>query len=204
MTDTIHIILKGECPIKKNAMKKLWFRTDKNGNKIPLKFPIMYYPKPYEDWVKENIGLLATFKSKHTDIKFPLSGSYFISFWWFRKRVARVDFDNLSQAPMDLLAGDGGNFLDRKVKGQTVKYIHSQYQILADDNLSIVTCMPTSHLFYDPINPRTEIFIVPFDMRKFSLIHNYIFKDEGQYSVEELKMLEAGGEPTLDFLDDYK
>lgn len=201
--NTIHIILKGECPIKKNAMKKLWFRTDKNGNKIPLKFPIMYYPKKYEDWVKENIGLLATFKSKHTEIKFPLSDKYFISFWWFRKRVARMDFDNLSQAPMDLLAGDGGNFLDRKVKGKTVKYIHSQYQVLADDNLDIVTCMPTSHLFYDPINPRTEIFITPFDMKRFSIMHNYIFRGE-EIPYQELEMMEAGGEPTLNFLDDYK
>ena len=194
--DTIRIILKGECPIKKNAMKKLWFRTDKKGNKIPLKFPIMYYPKKYVDWVKENITHLAVYKTKHSEIKFPLSGKYFISFWWFRKRVVRMDFDNLSQAPMDLLAGDGGNFLGKDYK-------HSWYQILSDDNLDIVTCMPTSHLFYDPISPRTEIFIVPFDMKKFSLIHNYIFKGE-EIPLEELKILDAGGQPTLDFLDDYK
>ncbi len=195
--DTICIILKGECPIKKNAMKKLWFRTDKKGNKIPLKFPIMYYPKEYENWVKDNIARLAVFKTKHyKDIKFPLSGKHFVSFWWFRKRVARVDFDNLSQAPMDILSGKGGNFLGKDFK-------HSWYQIVADDNLDVITCMPTSHLFYDPINPRTEVFIVPFDMKKFSLIHNYIFKGE-EIPLEELKMLDAGGEPTLDFLDDYK
>jgi len=68
--ETIHIILKGECPIKKNAMKKLWFRIDAKGNKIPLKFPLMYYPDPYKNWVKDNIGRLATYKSKHPEIGF--------------------------------------------------------------------------------------------------------------------------------------
>ena len=195
--DTIRIILKGECPIKKNAMKKVWFRVDKRGNKIPLKFPIMYYPKEYENWIKDNITRLAVFKTKYLkDIKFPLSGKHFVSFWWFRRRVARVDFDNLSQAPMDILSGKGGNFLGKGYK-------HSWYQIMADDNLDIITCMPTSHLIYDPVNPRTEIFIVPFEMKKFSLIHNYIFKGE-EIPLDELKMLDAGGNPTLDFLDDYK
>jgi len=194
--ETLRIVLSGECPIKKNSMKKLWFRTDKNGNQIPLKFPIMYYPKPYEEWVKENISHLAIFKVKNPDIKFPLTGKYFISFWWFRKRVARMDFDNLSQAPMDILAGNGGNFLGKDYK-------HSWYQILADDNLDIVTCMPTSHLFYDPVNPRTEIFITSFDIEKFSNIHKYIYAIKDLDSAT-LRMMEAGGEPTLDFLEDYK
>jgi Holliday junction resolvase RusA-like endonuclease len=194
--ETIRITLTGECPIKKNAMKKLWFRTDKKGNQIPLKFPIMYYPKPYEEWVKQNISHLAIFKVKNPDIKFPLTGKYFISFWWFRKRVARMDFDNLSQAPMDLLAGNGGNFLGKDYK-------HSWYQILADDNLDVVTCMPTSHLFYDPVKPRTEIFITSFDIEKFSNIHKYIYAIK-DLDPAVLRMMEAGGEPTLDFLEDYK
>ena len=63
--------------------------------------------------------------------------------------------------------------------------------------------MPTSHLFYDPINPRTEIFIQPFQIKKFSMIHNFIFAEK-KMPLEQLKMLEAGGEPTLNFLDDYK
>ena len=197
LMDTIHVVLEGECPIKKGDMKKKWFRYDKKGNKIPLKFPIMYYSKKYEDWVKQNISHLAVCKTKHLkDIKFPLSGKHFVSFWWFRKRVARIDFDNLSQAPMDILSGKGGNFLGKDFK-------HSWYQIFSDDNLDIITCMPTSHLFYDPVNPRTEIFITPFDMKKFSLMHNYIYADK-KLSLDELKMLDAGGEPTLDFLDDYK
>lgn len=172
----LHIIIPGDCAIKKNSMQKMFFRKDAQGRPVPLKFPIYYYDDKYKKWAKEAVQALAVFKSKNTHIKFPLTGSYFVSFWFFRSRDAysgnsKLDVSNLMEAPQDALAGNAGNFLD---SGKN-KYDHSIYQILDDDNCKVITSHPTCKVFFDPVKPRTEIFITEFDLKKFADIHKYIY-----------------------------
>jgi len=176
-SEPIVITLQGNCPIKKNAAGKLWFRTDpKTKAKIPLKFPIIYYQDNYTKWAKEAVQHLIAWKQK-CPVRFPLSGSYFVSFWIWRdtKNVleeskGKIDLSNLIEAPQDVLAGSAGSFLD--TKGH--KFDHSLYQIFSDDNVNIITSLGTSKTFYTPVNPHTDIFISPFSLDKFAKVHKYI------------------------------
>lgn len=171
-TAPIIIRLEGNCPIKKNAAGKIWYRDGK-----PLKFPIIYYQANYQKWAKEGVQHLMAFKQKFTAVKFPLTGSYFVSFWMWRdtrnvleESKAKIDMSNLIEAPQDLLAGNAGNFLDTGKR----KFDHSLYQILADDNCNIITSLGTSRVFYTPDDPHTDIFISPFSLDKFAKIHKFI------------------------------
>ena len=180
-TPALQITLTGNCPIKKNNMKTQNFRWDKAKRiKIPLPYNITYYDKKYIDWATNAVQQLMTFK-RIVKLNYPLQGSYFISFWIWRdtrnvleETKSKIDLSNLIEAPQDVLSGSAGNFLDRPNK----PFDHSLYQILADDNCNIVTCLSTSKVFYTPSNPRTEIFIKPFDLEKFAKVHKYLFHVE--------------------------
>lgn len=183
---TLHFTILGDCPIKKNAAKTMWFRTDHLGNRIPMKFPLHIWSDKYKEWASKAVQELALQKLKLADkLDFPLMGSYFVSYWIFKASTRAlagtkgvVDLSNLIEAPQDLLAGNAGNFLDKVItvnkQKQTVKYEHSLYQILIDDNCNVVTSLGTSHVFYDPVNPRTEIFITPYDITTLTEYHYLI------------------------------
>ena len=181
----LQITIPGECPIKKNAAKHQSFYWDKNRKvKIPLPYNIVYYTKEYKDWVKTGIVHLHNYKEfmmREHSVTFPLTGSYFVSFWIFRSKKdsleesrSKVDLINLLEAPQDLLSGRAGNFLDTKSK----KFDHSYYQILQDDNCRIITSLGTSKVFYD-ITPRTVIYISSFSMEKYLEVHKILHTENG-------------------------
>lgn len=184
---TLHFIIPGDCPVKKNAAHSMWFRNDQYGNKVPLKFPLHIWSDKYKDWAKIAVQELYLQKEKIKDkIELPLMGSYFVSYWMFKQSTralagtkGKLDLTNLIEAPQDLLAGNAGNFLDKtKVvegKSQKIKYDHTLYQIFSDDNCKIISSLSTSHIFYDAVNPRTEIFITPFDIHLMNELHIIVF-----------------------------
>lgn len=184
--ESIIFTIPGECPIKKNAAKHQSFRWDKKRQiKIPLPYNLVYYTDTYKQWVKNAIGTMVAVKNlllrEYPGIKLPLSGSYFVAFWIWRSRTdalsnskGKVDLTNLLEAPQDLLSGRAGNFLDTGKR----KFDHSLYQIFADDNSNIITCLSTSRVLYDPVNPRTQVFISPFTEEKFIQSHKLIFGEQ--------------------------
>lgn len=177
-TPALQITIFGNCPIKKNDMTHQNFRWDRVRKiKIPLPYTVSYYNERYVEWAKRAVQQLMTFK-RVVKLNYPLQGSYFVSFWIWRstrnvleETKTKIDLSNLIEAPQDLLAGNVGNFMDTGKK----KFDHSLYQILADDNCNIVTSLSTSKVFYDPVSPRTEIFLKPFDLIKFAKVHKYLF-----------------------------
>lgn len=187
----LQITITGNCPIKKNNMHTRNFRWDNVRKiKIPIPYNITYYDEKYIKWAKYAVQQLMTFK-RVVKLNYPLQGSYFVSFWIWRdtKNVLEetktvIDLSNLIEAPQDLLSGKAGNFLDIGAK----KFDHSLYQILADDNCNIVTCLTTSKVFYTPINPRTEIFLKPFDLTKFAKVHKYLFGIEPVPEIDDVPL----------------
>lgn len=181
---TIQFTIPGECPIKKNAAKHQSFRWDKKRQiKIPLPYNLVYYTERYKEWVKNSIGTLMAIKNllkrEHPEISLPLAGSYFVAFWIWRSRndvigesKGKVDLTNLIEAPQDLLSGRAGNFLDTGKR----KFDHSLYQLFDDDNCRIITCLTTSRIFFDPSNPRIQVFISPFNESKFIEAHKIFFE----------------------------
>ncbi len=199
----LKIVLPGECPIKKNCMGELWFRKDKaTGLKIPLKQPVKYYSQAYVEWAEGAVQHLFVWKQRQSDFKI-LSGSYFITFLFFRKTSMEqvIDLSNLYEAPQDVLQGKAGNFLDmvKTIKGirHIVKYDHDRYKILAEDSHQYITSHGASHIFYDPLNPRTEIYISEFNLQKLFEVFKLIHPDQeiGYQKPEEPKL------PGLDTLD---
>lgn len=182
----LQITIPGECPIKKNSAKHQSFIWDKKRKmKVPLPYNLVYYTKEYKDWAKNAIIHLHNFKefaTREYQITFPLTGSYFVSFWIFRSRSdslsesrGRVDLTNLIEAPQDLLSGRVGNFLDTKSK----KFDHSYYQILEDDNSKVIVNLGTSKVFYDPV-PRVVIYIAPFSMEKYLEMHKLLYSEKSE------------------------
>lgn len=162
----LKIILKGECPIKKNGMGQLWFRKDKYGNKVPMERPIHYYTEKYTKWAKSCADQLIIYKHKliksgNVNIlsQLPLTGTYAITFLMFMETHRRTDLSNLYEAPQDLLTGNIGVKLKAGITPE-------MYKLFADDNYKIMCNHGASACFYDPANPRIEIYISKFDYSK--------------------------------------
>lgn len=174
----LKIVIPGDCPVKKNTASHIWYRVNKaTGVKLALDQPIMYYTDFYKNWAKASVKVLIDLKRRWSitdkDNIFnhlPLQGEYFVTFWIFRSTNVRADLSNLFEAPQDLLIGRVGNFLPARIK-------ETMFQILSDDNSKIIKNHGGSQVFYDPVNPRTEIYITPFDLKKSIDITKIIHKD---------------------------
>lgn len=197
------LTLKGDCSPKKNAGKKYWYYTDRNGNKIPMKKP-RFEPTPqYKEWVYNSISTLAVFKSNHfinkqilngQKVIFPITSPIFFTCVFFRSRNDIVDIANLMQSTQDLLIGKPGTFLDKlkTVKGekQKIPFNHDTYRLISDDNCGIMKNLGGSTVLHDPINPRTDIFISTFTLKIWSemmkLIHPNLDLSNGVVEQESL------------------
>lgn len=188
------LIIKGNCIVKKNTTGEQWYYTKKLGGgatqKIPLNAPIKYYKKAYTDWAKEAVQTLIIFKNdlelgkiqpigeiQYPD-KLPITDPVFFTCMFFVDRKTKIDLTNLLEAPQDVLTGNAGNFLDKTrtidKKKHKIKFDHSKYQIIEDDNYKFIPNLGGSRILYDPSNPRTEIFISSFNDKKYGEIFNMI------------------------------
>lgn len=172
------IVIPGECAVKKNTVGQMWYRTitTKEGliKTIPLSVPVKYYKKPYVEWAKKAVEVLSIFKSnlalhdniyKGNKLIFPITEPVVVTYIFFLKHERKIDLSNLIEAPQDILSGNAGNFLDKKRKGETIKFDHSKYQILSDDNRWIIKNLGASTIMTDKVSPRTEIFITSFNLK---------------------------------------
>ncbi len=183
------ITIKGSCAIKKNTIKELWWRyeTMPGGGKrrVPREKPVKYYTPAYTNWAKEAITQLAVFKSNlaiHNnklpngeELIFPITTPIFLTCIFFVDHRSVTDISNMMESPQDVLAGNAGSFLDKTSRGVKIKYDHSKYRIISDDNYKIVKNLGGSTILYDAVNPRTEIFISSYSpeiyKQMFALMH---------------------------------
>lgn len=162
------LIIPGEAPVKKNARKQAFTRKDKaTGVYKSLNFPISYYSKEYNEWAWIAIQYLKAWKKKN--IVITLEGEYVCTMWFFRSTSFNtsgkkgrgsgqtIDLQNLYDSILDCLAGNSGIAIPKKLNME-----HSDYQIITDDSFAFIRSHGASHIFYDPINPRTEVFLTPF------------------------------------------
>jgi len=179
--------IKGSAPIKKNNMGELWYKTIKDPRsgavkKIPLGVPVRYYKTAYKDWAKSAAGSLAVWKNNWQLMKenntlpegyptsLPITTPLVISCHFYINHNRKVDISNLVQGTHDLLIGSAGNFLGTKAK----PFDHNLYKIIHDDNKDYMKNLGSTVVFFDKGNPRTDIFITEFSLRKWGQIHSIL------------------------------
>ena len=167
------IYFPGECYVKKNCMKELWFRYSKNSSgariKTALQKPIKYYTKNYEEWALTAVNSLIIQKQKliKQGYKFPIQSPVVMISLFFSKSVDTVrDTSNLIESPQDVLAGNPG-------ASKTKNISTDLYQILYDDKSSIVK-IPLGQVILDKATPRTQVVIVPYQDDSLGRIINAI------------------------------
>lgn len=191
MMQNFRIVLPDEAPVKKNSMGKMHYRIDKNKNKIPLTHPYVYYSKAYITWAKRAVITLVNWKQNNPHkLKLPLTEPMIITFLFFRKHQGRVDLSNLYEGSQDLLGGTAGNFLDKIRKREKMKFNHSHYQIIADDNTDILVNHGASRIYHVPFKEmcRTEIFFTKYTHDKWEYIFKYLYPDAIIGDEDELRL----------------
>ena len=162
------ITIKGEVKVKKNSMKEIWYREEKDSygrviRKVPLKKPVKFYTKQYREWAKGALSAMAVWKSsqliQHPEVDFPISTPVMVWYVFFMKSSRRVDLSNLVDGVDDMLAGNIG------ITSKSTK--KDAYQILADDSGDIIKVSHQSY-FIDYVNPRLDVFITDYSLKKYS------------------------------------
>lgn len=197
---TLKIVIPGQPVIKKNSTGKLWFYTDKKtGNKIPLPKPRTYYGKSYQKWAKRAVETLTVWKSKHSELNFPLGQdgtTFVVSILCFIDHSYKVDLSNLVEAAQDVLTGNAGKALFDKIrqkdgKKYKEKFDHFKYQVLSDDNFKVIKSLGASTIMIDPINPRTEIYISEFNLKLWSKMWKLLHPDVSiKYESEDKEQID--------------
>lgn len=157
----LKIILPGEARVKKNSQTISYIYEDKFG-KLKIRMtsdgrfaPVTYYTKAYNTWAKDAMQALMVFKSKHSDIKFPLDGKYNLCCRFFSREDKVVDLSALYEGVQDCLIGKSGVSKD-SIPGNL-------YQIIQDDSVRFIGSHDGSRYIYLPAEePRTEIIITDF------------------------------------------
>lgn len=169
------ITIKGEVKVKKNSMKELWYREQKDGygrvvRKIPLKKPIRFYTKQYTVWAKGAMTDMALWKTAqaihHPENHFPIATPVMVWYVFFMRSSSRVDLSNLVDGVDDMLAGNIG------ITSKSTK--KDAYQILADDSGDIIK-VSTQSFFVDPMNPRLDIFITDYSLGNYVKAFNTLY-----------------------------
>jgi hypothetical protein len=165
-------LLGNVTPKKNNAGKNQWTvkKTDKSTGLSQihaLKAPITFYPKEYVVWAKTAIQKLTLWRFNNPSFKI-INEPVFFTCIFFKRTTGAADISNLLESVQDVLSGRPGGFLDKTktVKGKKyrVKFNHDTYKIIEDDNYNIIKDLGSSTVFFDPKNPRVEVFITSFSM----------------------------------------
>lgn len=174
---TAKIVIPGQPMVKKNNMQKLWFRKDKQGRKIPLSRPVLYYTGAYKEWGKKFVEKLIIWKSenfKKVEFLSNPENPLVLSCLFFLPHSYTVDLTALIEGVQDILAGNVGSFLDKtkQVEGtkHKIKFNHNLYKIIPDDNWRVIKNLGSSTVLLDPQNPRTEIYISEFSLEIWSRV----------------------------------
>ena len=153
----IKIVFPGHPMVKKNGAKtSMFFKDQKTGRLIQRKSPVHYYTTQYRDWAKIAIQTLAVFKSKHTDIPFPLTAKMNLRCLFYLGKDIKVDLSALYEGVQDCMAGNAGI----EFKNVTA----NMYQIIEDDSARYIGSHDGSRVLLDYTNPRTEVYLTPFKM----------------------------------------
>ena len=149
MEINIQLTVNG-CPIvKKNTSKTSMYMKDKFGRKIPRDQPVHYYTTEYKDWAKGAIQTCMIYKTKHTDMVFPITEEVNVKCIFYMPNNRMVDLTNLFAGIHDVLCAN-----EKWANVST-----NLYQILFDDSSRYIKSVDGSRIFLDMINPRTEVFI---------------------------------------------
>jgi len=192
----IKIVIPGEPTVKKNTMKSMWFKNV-GGVKIPLKAPIRYYTKAYKEWAARAVLVMKEWKYNNDGrYQLPFEGAYIVTMYLYKYRKDTVDLSALYEGVQDLLIGHIGNFLDRtRVIGgikTKIKFDHSIYTIMKDDNCKVITNHGASKVWQVPQKSmaHTEIFITEYSYEKIRTIFNYLYPqlEPGDDEILKLKL----------------
>lgn len=192
----IKLVIPGEPTVKKNTMKTMWFR-ETGGVKIPLKRPVRYYTTAYKKWAAKAILMMKEWKVQNSGrYQLPFEGAYIVTMYLYKYRRDTVDLSALYEGVQDLLIGHVGNFLDRTrtiggIKTK-IKFDHSIYTIMADDNCKIITNHGASKVWFVPEKSmaHSEIFITEYSAEKIEHIFNYLYPqlEPGDDQILRLKL----------------
>lgn len=153
--EPIKIIIPGLAVVKKNSVRHSFFYKDKSGRAIPRPAPVSYYSPQYKDWAKIAIQTMINFKSRHTDIQFPIQEQINLACKFFFNKNIRIDLTNLMEGVQDVLAGNAGVYKESVPK--------QYYQIIEDDCTRFVASIDGSRYIYSPSEePHTEVIITEF------------------------------------------
>ncbi len=162
------LTIPGQPIVKKNTAILSFFYWKKTGGlkvKVPRDKPILIYSKPYASWARSAVEKTAIFKSneslKPNGLPLPIAEPLVITFLFFVKTHHKVDLTALIEGPQDVLSGNAGSNCFPK------SFNHDSYKLIADDNKDIVKNLGGSTVMFDPLRPRTEIYVTSFDLAKW-------------------------------------
>lgn len=188
------LIIPGEAPTKKNARKESWVRKDERGNFVPLSFPVSWYSKEYTNWAWKTVQYLRAWRNdKHGWLPGSwLTGQYVCTCWFFRSTPfnvtgatgkgsgQKIDLQNLYDSVLDCFAGNSGLTIPKKLAMD-----HEDYKIISDDSFAFIKSHGVSHIFYDPTNPRTEVYLSPFHLTMITQGFRFFHPDIEPLSYED-------------------
>ncbi len=154
MNELIKIVIPGNAITKKNSKKTSMFTKTKGGRIIPLKRPITYYSKQYNEWSKAAVQACAIARNNHHEITFPITARIILRCLFFFDKNIRVDLSNLYEGVQDVITGSCSSVNVPKVL----------YQILEDDSVRFILGHDGSRFLLDQMNPRTEVYLIPFKL----------------------------------------
>lgn len=148
----IHIVFPGEPVIKKGSAQTS-FTEKKNGRILMRPTPIHYYTEKYKEWARKAVIACSNFKNLHTELSFPIVDKINMRCWFFLGSQKVVNLSGLLEVSHCVLCGKAD-----------LSYPPQSYQIIPDDNINVIGSFDGSRTFYDPVNPRTEIWHTPYKL----------------------------------------
>jgi hypothetical protein len=145
---------------KKNSKGLSYWRFDKKNNrKILRDKPVPYYSDAYKEYTTYAVQALAIWKNKQPqNIRelLPINFKVNVQFLFFYPTmITKADLSNFYEAPQDVMTA-----------GRDAQGVNSVapiiYQILDDDNVTIIGSHDGSRWFQDKFNPRTVIRITKY------------------------------------------
>lgn len=152
MDKIIKIVMPGICPVKKNNEHVSINYRGKDGRLHRREHPIKYTTKAFNKWSgpAKQACMLVRQRLAAKGIPMPLAGIFNAKMIFYYDYVITVDLSGLYEGPQDILAG-----------GRDPEAW--KYQILLDDSVSHIGSHDGSRFKLDPENPRTEIFLEPYN-----------------------------------------
>lgn len=148
----IKIIIPGNAINKKSTHKMSLYMKDKHGRRIPRKFPVYYYSEAWKKWGQKAIVVCNRYKALHPEIAFPITERMNLKVLFYMDKIIKIDLSAMYEGIQDVLAGNAG----------VGKLEPSIYQIIEDDSIRFIGSHDGSRVFYDKINPRTEVYLTEF------------------------------------------